>query len=93
MNYNDIIIQPVVSEKSTGFLDTNKYAFRVSMDANKIVVRQAIKKIFGVQPESVNIIIVRGKRRRLRYKFGKTPAWKKAIVTLKAGDKIEVFES
>lgn len=93
MNYNDILIRPIISEKSTGFMDMNKYVFQVSMNANKIVVAKAVKSVFGVQPESVNITVVRGKRRRLRYRFGKTAAWKKAIVTLKAGDKIEVFES
>ncbi len=93
MNYNDVIIRPIISEKSTGFMEANKYVFEVPMRANKIMIKQAVKSAFGVQPESVNIIVVRGKLRRLRYRFGKSAAWKKAVVTLKAGDKIEIFES
>ncbi len=93
MNSEKVLIRPVVSEKTTALMDENKYVFRVPLKANKLMVRQAIKDIFGVQPEQVNTMIVRGKNRRLRYKVGKRSAWKKAIVTLKAGDKIDVFEA
>ena len=92
MNSNDIIIKPVISEKSTGMMEDNKYVFKVAYDSNKLTVKHAVKEIFGVTPEKVNIINVRGKNRRLRYRMGKRSAWKKAIVTLKAGDKIEIFE-
>ena len=92
MNSNDIIIKPVISEKSTGMMEDNKYVFKVAYDSNKLMVKLAVKEIFGVTPEKVNIINVRGKNRRLRYRMGKRSAWKKAIVTLKAGDKIEIFE-
>lgn len=92
MNSNDIIIKPVISEKSTGMMEDNKYVFKVAPAANKLTVKIAVKEIFGVMPEKVNIINVRGKNRRLRYKMGKRSAWKKAVVTLKAGDKIEIFE-
>ncbi len=92
MNSNDIIIRPVISEKSTGMIENNKFIFKVATSANKLTVKMAVKEIFGVMPEKVNIINVRGKNRRLRYRMGKRSAWKKAIITLKAGDKIEIFE-
>ena len=92
MNPNDIIIRPVISEKSTLMMEDNKYVFKVATNANKHTVKMAIKEIFGVVPENVNIINVRGKNRRLRYRVGKKAAWKKAIVTLKAGDKIQILE-
>ncbi len=92
MNLNDVIIRPVISEKSTELFEQNKYVFRVAFDANKQMVKQAVKELFGVKPEKINIIRVRGKKRRLRYKTGNTSAWKKAIVTLKDGDSIEIFD-
>lgn len=92
MNANDIIIRPVISEKSTELMESRKYVFQVSRDANKLMVASAVKELFGVTPQKVNIINMRGKNRRLRYKMGKRPAWKKAIVTLAIGQKIEIFE-
>ena len=92
MDYNTIIIRPVVSEKSTDMVEIGKYVFEVSMSANKTMVKRAIKEIFKVEPVQVNVMRVRGKLKRVRYKYGFTPAWKKAIVTLKKGDKIELFE-
>jgi large subunit ribosomal protein L23 len=92
MNSNDIIIKPIISEKSTGLMEQNKYVFKVARNANKLTIMQALKELFDVTPEKVNIINVRGKNRRLRYKVGRRAAWKKAIVTLSAGDKIEIFE-
>jgi len=93
MNPNDIIIRPIISEKSTVAMEMNKYVFEVPLKANKVMVKQAVKTIFKVQPVSVNVLVVRGRRRRVRLRVGRTAAWKKAIVTLKAGDKINVFES
>jgi len=90
---NDIIIRPVISEKSTELAGSNKYVFQVAMDANKMMVSRAVKEIFGVNPEKVNIMVVRGRTRRLRFRAGKKSAWKKAVVTLKPGEKIELFES
>ncbi len=92
MDFNDVIIKPVLSEKSTSLAEMRKYVFRVSKKANKKIVKRAIKEIFNVEPVSVNIINVRGHRKRVRYNYGFTPSWKKAIVTLKEGDKIELFE-
>lgn len=92
MNPNDIIIRPVVSEKSTELIEQNKYVFEIAFKANKTMVKEAVKQLFGVSAEKVNIVRVRGKVKRLRYRMGRTAAWKKAIVTLKAGDKIQIFE-
>lgn len=93
MNYNDILIKPVVSEKSTAYNTVGKYVFRVSSKANKYIIKKAVKEIFKVTAEKVNIINVRGKKKRVRYQYGFTPSWKKAIVTLKKGEKIELFEN
>lgn len=93
MNANDIILKPVISEKTTEMAGMNKYVFRVSTNANKLTVAHAVKELFGVKPEKINIMMVRGKYRKLRFKYGKRSAWKKAIVTLKPGEKIELFEA
>lgn len=93
MNSNDVILRPVISEKSTELMGNNKYVFRVPMKANKKMVQHAIKEIFGVTPDKVNLLRVRGKARRIRYQTGRRSAWKKAIVTLRPGDKIEIFEA
>ncbi len=93
MDYNDVIIEPILSEKSTDLGEQNKYVFRVSMQANKHLVSKAVQEIFNVTPDKVNVMRIRGKRKRVRYQYGITPAWKKAIVTLKEGDKIELFEN
>ncbi len=93
MNANDIILKPVISEKTTELMGINKYVFRVSMKANKLMVAHAVKELFGVDPEKVNVMTVRGKNRRLRYRIGKRSAWKKAVITLKPGQKIELFEA
>lgn len=93
MNSNDVLIRPVISEKTTSMMEQNKYVFEVMMKANKLLVRQAIKEIFGVRAEKINMMVVRGKQKSIRFRNGRTSAWKKAVVTLKAGDKIEIFES
>ncbi|MBU1888194.1 MAG: 50S ribosomal protein L23, partial [Candidatus Omnitrophica bacterium] len=68
----------------------NKYLFHVAIDANKIQIKQAIEDVYNVNVIKVNTAVMRGKIKRLRYKAGKTPDWKKAIVTLKEGDKIDI---
>ena len=92
MNYNDIITRPVITEKSTEMMEHNKYVFRVPLSVNKVLIKKAMKEIYNVVPEKINVMCVRGKLKRLRYKSGKTSAWKKAIITLKEGDKIEIFD-
>lgn len=92
MNLYDVLVRPVVTEKSTMISADNKYVFKIDRRANKVLVKQAIKEIFKVEPAQVNVQIVRGKKKRNRYTSGYTAWWKKAIVTLKPGDKIELFE-
>jgi large subunit ribosomal protein L23 len=88
-----IIIRPLVTEKTIGLTATSKYTFQVDPNANKIEIEQAIQQIFNVKVEKVNTLRVRGKTRRMgRFPEGRKPNWKKAIVTLKAGDRIEIFE-
>jgi large subunit ribosomal protein L23 len=93
-NPREIIIAPIVTEKSTSQLhQNNSYAFRVSLNANKIEITKAIERIFDVSVISVNTIRQRGKVKRMGRFTGKRADWKKAIVKLKPGDKIADFES
>jgi large subunit ribosomal protein L23 len=94
-NPRDIIIRPVVSEKSYAALDGNVYTFVVAGDANKIEIRQAIESIFDVKVTNVNTVNRKGKRKRNRRTggYGTRPASKRAIVTLSEGDAIEIFGS
>lgn len=90
----DVILAPVVSEKSYGALDKNVYTFKVHPDAGKIEIRQAVESIFGVKVLKVNTMNRQGKRRvdRRTNKAGKKPDIKRALVTLAEGDSIELFE-
>lgn len=88
----EIIIKPVVTEKSVDLMQENKYCFKVAKDANKIEIKNAIEEIFKVTVVSVNTVNVHGKMKRMGRTQGKTASWKKAIVTLREGDSIEVFE-
>jgi len=91
-NPRDILLRPVVSEKSYGLLDEGKYTFVVDPDANKTQIRQAVEDVFGVKVTGVNTINRAGKRRRTRFGWGKRPDTKRAIVTLAGGDRIDLFE-
>ena len=86
----EIIKSPLITEKSTELGERhNKYVFKVGCNANKIEIRNAIEKIFKVKIEKVNTIKLQGKKKRVRLVEGKTPDWKKAIITLREGNKIE----
>lgn len=88
----DILLAPVISEKSYGLLDDNKYTFLVRPDANKTQIKIAVEQVFGVQVLSVNTINRKGKRKRTRYGFGHRKDTKRAVVTLSAESKpIEIF--
>ena len=87
----DILISPVISEKSYALLDQNKYTFIVRPDANKTQIKIAVAEVFGVKVEGVNIMNRTGKRMRTRTGFGKRPDTKRAIVTVAAGDRIDIF--
>jgi large subunit ribosomal protein L23 len=88
----DVILAPVVSEKSYSLLDENAYTFIVHPSANKTEIRQAVETIWDVQVVSVNTINRKGKTKRFRFTKGRRPDTKRAIVKLVAGDKIEIFE-
>lgn len=89
----DIIIAPLISEKSMLMIeDNNTYTFRVDKRANKIEIRNAIEEIFNVDVLKVNTMNILGKKRRLGYTQGKRPDWKKAMVKLAEGNRIEIFE-
>jgi large subunit ribosomal protein L23 len=93
MDIYRIIVKPLVTEKSTEILqDGNWVSFCVHLDANKIQIREAVEKIFDVTVLRVNTAIVRGKSRRFGKSMGVTKSWKKAVLRLKDGDKIEMFE-
>ncbi|HEX2289014.1 MAG TPA: 50S ribosomal protein L23 [Pseudonocardiaceae bacterium] len=88
----DVILKPVISEKSYGLLEKSKYTFVVAPDANKTEIKIAVQKIFGVQVVSVNTLNRSGKRKRTRFGYGKRKDTKRAIVTLSAESKpIEIF--
>jgi large subunit ribosomal protein L23 len=87
----DVIFQPVVSEKSYGLLDQNKYTFLVHPEANKTQIKIAIQQIFNVRVLKVNTANREGKRRRTRFGWGRRKDTKRAIVTLAEGDRIEAF--
>jgi large subunit ribosomal protein L23 len=93
MDMYQIVKKPLVTEKGTEMLgDGNWVTFKVHLDANKIEIREAVQKIFSVSVLQVNTQIVRGKRKRFGKTMGQSKAWKKAMVQLKEGDKIEIFE-
>ena len=87
----DVILRPVISEKSYGLLDANKYTFLVAPDANKTEIKIAIEKIFGVKVTDVNTINRKGKRKRTKFGYGTRNDTKRAVVSLAEGDRIEIF--
>ena len=90
--YN-VIIRPIVSERSYDDMGRGKYTFEVARQANKQEIKAAVEKIFSVHVEKTNTLWVKPKTKRVRYVPGKTRTWKKAGVTLKQGDTIEIFGS
>jgi large subunit ribosomal protein L23 len=87
----DVLLAPVISEKSYGLLDENKYTFLVRPDANKTEIKIAVEKVFGVKVLGVNTANREGKRKRTRFGFGQRPATKRAIVAVAPGDRIDIF--
>ena len=93
MNNHDIIIKPIVSEKSMDQLADRKYTFKVAMNANKIEIKKAVEEVFGVKVEKITTARVLGKVKRMGATSGKRADWKKAVVTLTADSKtIEFFD-
>ena len=90
-DHRDILLAPVVSEKSYGLLDENKYTFLVAPDANKTEIKIAVEAIFKVKVVGVNTLNRQGKTRRTRYGHGKRPDTKRAIVSVADGERIDIF--
>ena len=92
-DHRDVLIAPVVSEKSYGLLDENKYTFLVDPRANKTQIKIAVEQIFGVKVLSVNTINRQGKTRRTRYGLGRRANTKRAIISVAPGDRIDIFQA
>lgn len=93
MNSYQIVIRPLITEKNTLLMELNKYSFEVATEASKPDIKRAIEEIFKVKVNAVHTMTVRGKLRRRGRESGYTKSWKKAIVTLADGNRIELFES
>ncbi len=92
MHLYEVLRRPLITEKSADLQSQSKYAFEVAGEANKPQIKQAVEKAFDVKVTAVNVIRVPGKTRRIGRRQVLTSSWKKAIVTLKPGDKIKLFE-
>ena len=92
MHLYEVLRRPLVTEKSTVLQAEGKYAFEVAKDANKTQIKQAVEKAFNVGVTTVNVMTVHGRSRRVGRRFVPAHSWKKALVSLKPGDKIELFE-
>jgi large subunit ribosomal protein L23 len=92
MIYEDILIEPVLSEKANLLREEGKYVFKVARSANKIQIKEAVRRLFNVHPVSCTVMVVGGKPKRLRNRPGHTADWKKAIVRLPKDEKISIFE-
>lgn len=92
MEARDILIRPIVTEKSAALMEQGKYTFRVPLAATKIQIRQAVEQIFKVKVQAVNTMRYEGKLKRMGRTQGRRSDWKKAVVTLKPGEAIELFE-
>jgi len=92
MEARDILIRPIVTEKSTALMEQGKYTFRVPLAATKIQILQAVEQIFKVKVQAVNTMRYEGKLKRMGRTQGRRSDWKKAVVTLKPGEAIELFE-
>ncbi len=92
MEARTLIKRPIITEKTTRLMEQSKYCFVVDPRANKIQIKQAIEEIFKVKVTSVNTFNLLGKVKRMGRHEGRRPSWKRAVVTLKKGDRIEFFE-
>jgi large subunit ribosomal protein L23 len=92
IQYEDILIEPVLSEKANLLREQGKYVFKVAQSANKIQIKEAVRRLFNVHPISCTVMVVGGKPKRVRYRSGTTATWKKAIIRLPKDEKISVFE-
>jgi len=91
-SYEQILIEPVISEKSNNLREQGKYVFKVDPKATKIQIKEALRRLYDVHPISCNVMVVGGKPKRLRSRPGYTSSYKKAIVRLPKDEKISIFE-
>jgi large subunit ribosomal protein L23 len=92
LSHREVLIAPVVSEKSYSLIADDKYCFKVHPQARRLQIRQAVEALFEVEVTAVNVMKVPAKPKRRGFHAGRRPGWKKAIVTLKEGEKIDIFE-
>ncbi len=92
IQYEDILIEPVLSEKANHLREEGKYVFKVAQSATKPQIKEAVSKLFNVHPISCTTMVVGGKPKRQRYRQGYTSTWKKAIVKIPKDEKIAIFE-
>jgi large subunit ribosomal protein L23 len=92
VNPHEVIIKPMITEKSTLLQERSKYVFQVAPKANKVEIKGAVQSTFGVKVLDVNITKIRGKQKRFGPRFKKMPDIKKAVVTLRPGDRIQIVE-
>jgi len=92
IQYEDILLEPVLSEKANLLREEGKYVFKVAQSANKTQIKEAVRKLFNVHPISCTVMVVGGKPKRQRYRRGYTSSWKKAIIKLPKDEKISIFE-
>jgi large subunit ribosomal protein L23 len=92
MNLSEVLLRPTITEKSTLLQEDGQYTFEIAPKANKTLVKQAVEQHFGVKVVGVNITVNHGKRKRYGPRFKKQPDLKKAVVTLRAGDRIDLIE-
>ena len=92
MMLEDVLIEPVMSEKATLLREEGKYVFKVHSKANKFEIKEAVEKLFNVKVVDCTVMNMFGKMKRVRYRAGRTSSWKKAIVKLAPGETIKVFE-
>jgi len=92
VNYEQILIEPVLSEKTNILREQGKYVFKVDPRANKMQIKEAVRRLYKVNPVSCSVMIIGGKPKKLRSRPGLTASWKKAIVKLAKDEKISIFE-
>jgi len=92
VNYEQILIEPVLSEKANFLREQGKYVFRVDLRANKMEIKEAVRRLYNVHPVSCTVMVVGGKPKKQRSRPGYTSSWKKAIVRLAKDEKISIFE-
>ena len=90
--FEDVLLEPVLSEKANMLREEGKYVFKVAQSATKPQIMEAVRRLFNVHPVSCTVMVVGGKPKRLRYRSGYTSTWKKAIVRLPKDEKIAIFE-